>query len=142
MRPSVTTRRVLQAALIALLAAGTLGLTACGGGDREPDLANGKAQFAACGGCHTLADAGTKGDPVTGGPNLDDAFRGVRIEGFKQSSIEGLVKYWVRSPEQKTAPIMPILDISDEDLADLAAYIASVAGTDKESPARPAEPIE
>lgn len=135
--------RTSQSVVIAALAVAALGLSACGGGGREPDLANGKTQFAACGGCHSLADAGTTGNPETGGPDLDDAFRGMRQEGFKTSSIEGLVKYWVRNPEQKSQPIMPVVPMTDDDLKDLAAYIAAVAGTDaKESPARPAEPIE
>lgn len=110
-------------------------LSACGGGSR--DVANGKAKFAACGGCHTLADAGTKG---TVGPNLDDAFRGSRRQGFAKSSFEGVIRYWIEKPQQRSQPMMPPNIVTGKDAADVAAYIASVAGTgDAESPVRPAE---
>ena len=100
-------------------------------------MANGKAKFAACGGCHTLADAGTKG---TVGPNLDDAFRGSRRQGFATSTFEGVIRYWIEKPEQRSQPIMPPHIVTGKDAADVAAYVASVAGTgDAESPVRPAE---
>lgn len=124
-------------ALVALSGA-AFGLSACGG--QEPDLANGKAKFAACGGCHTLADAGTKG--ITG-PNLDDSFRGSRQDGFEDSTFEGVVRYWIEKPEQNTQPIMPPDLVTGKDADDVAAYVAAVAGTgDEPSPARPAEEIE
>lgn len=124
-------------ALVALCAA-AFTLAACGGGQR--DLANGKKQFAACGGCHTLADAGTKG---TIGPNLDDAFRGSRNHGFETSSFEGVVRYWIEKPEQRTQPLMPPNLVTGKNADDVAAYVAAVAGTaEVESPARPAEAIE
>jgi mono/diheme cytochrome c family protein len=122
----------------AVVGAAAFGLAACGGS--EPDLANGKAKFAACGGCHTLADAGTT---ATVGPNLDDAFRGARQDGFKDSTFEGIVRYWIDKPEQKTQPIMPADIVTGKDADDVAAYVAAVAGTDgADSPARPAEEIE
>jgi mono/diheme cytochrome c family protein len=126
-----------SAGLLGLLAlcVATFTLSACGGGSR--DLANGKAKFAACGSCHTLADAGTKG---TVGPNLDDAFRGSREQGFEKSSFEGIIRYWIEKPEQRSQPIMPPNIVTGKDADDVAAYIASVAGAgDAESPARPAE---
>jgi mono/diheme cytochrome c family protein len=123
-----------------LLMLGAAAATVAGcGGSSGADLANGKQQFAACGGCHTLADAGTTS---TVGPNLDDAFRGAREQGFDESSFEGVVRYWIEKPEQRTEPIMPPNLVTGQDADDLAAYIASVAGRDPESPPRPAEPIE
>ena len=57
-------------------------LAGCGGASSAldtADVAAGKTKFiGACGGCHSLADAGTKGNI---GPNLDDAFRGSRESG-------------------------------------------------------------
>ena len=38
-----------------------------------------------CGGCHTLADAGTQGQI---GPNLDDAFAVAREQGFEEPTIQ------------------------------------------------------
>lgn len=128
------------APLLALLAvcAAAFTLAACGGGQR--DLANGKKQFAACGGCHTLADAGTTS---TIGPNLDDAFRGPRTQGFEASSFEGVVRYWIEKPEQRIQPLMPPNLVTGKNADDVAAYVAAVAGVaDAESPARPAEAIE
>lgn len=52
-------------------AAVAAGLSGCGGDDRPP--APGRAVFArSCGGCHTLAEAGTKGNR---GPNFDSSER-------------------------------------------------------------------
>ena len=130
-------RSAARIGLVALCAA-AFTLAACGGGTR--DLANGKKQFAACGGCHTLADAGTKG---TVGPNLDDAFRGARTDGFEKSSFEGVVRYWIDKPEQRSQPLMPADLVTGKNADDVAAYVAAVAGTaDGDSPARPAEEIE
>ncbi len=136
--PLTRFHRSRLALALAAAALGSLGLAGCGGS--EPDLANGKAKFAACGGCHTLADAGTK---ATTGPNLDDAFRGARQDGFKDSSFEGIVRYWIEKPEQQSQPIMPPNIVTGKDADDVAAYVAAVAGTgDAQSPARPAEEIE
>ena len=131
-------RRNAAFASLVLLGAAVATMAGCGGSS-EPDLANGKQQFAACGGCHTLADAGTT---ATVGPNLDDAFRGARKQGIDQSTFEGVVRYWIEKPEQRTEPKMPPNLVTGQDADDLAAYIASVAGRDPESPPRPAEPIE
>lgn len=119
--PAVRRPAVLIAVL--LMAAG---LAACGGsGVSAPgaaDLANGKTQFQAkCGGCHTLADAGTSG---TIGPNLDDAYVGSRIEGLEQSSFEALVRQQI----DESDPPMPRGLVSGDDARDVAAYVASVAG--------------
>jgi cytochrome c551/c552 len=140
-RPVSRVRR--NAALAGLLVLGVAAALVGGcGGSSEPDadrLANGKQQFAACGGCHALADAGTT---ATVGPNLDDAFRGAREQGFEDSTFEGIVRYWIEKPEQRTEPKMPPNLVTGQDADDLAFYIASVAGRDPESPPRPAEPVE
>lgn len=128
-----------HSAFAGLLVLAAAAATVAGCGASGGDVANGKQKFAACGGCHTLADAGTT---ATVGPNLDDAFRGARKQGFDQSTFEGVVRYWIENPEQRTQPIMPPNLVTGKDADDVAAYIASVAGRNQESPPRPAEPVE
>lgn len=141
--PSQRLRSALSGIVVTCAAA--LSLAACGGGAASsPDLENGKVKFkSSCGGCHTLADAGTKGDVTIGGPNLDDAFRGPREEEFKTSAFEAIIRYWIHNPEQRTDPKMPPDLVTGKDAEDVAAYIAAKAGVGTEdSPARPAEPID
>jgi mono/diheme cytochrome c family protein len=129
-----------HAALAGVLALAAAAAIVAGCGGSGGDVANGEAKFKnGCGGCHTLADAGTT---ATVGPNLDDAFRAARKQRFEQSSFEGVVRYWIEKPEQRTEPIMPANIVTGKDADDVAAYVASVAGKDPESPPRPAEPIE
>lgn len=110
-----------------LLAAG------CGGRASDSSGADknaGKLLFSKnCGGCHTLADAGTTG---TIGPNLDDAFRAARSEtggSFEESTI-----FDVTLDQMKLAASpMPRFDtgpqkLSEEELQNIAGYVASVAG--------------
>ena len=82
-----------------------------------------------CGGCHTLADAGTTANI---GPNLDDAFRASRTEeggSFEESTI-----FDVTLDQMKlAAPPMPRFDtgpqaLTEQELRNIAAYVASVAG--------------
>jgi mono/diheme cytochrome c family protein len=138
MNPTPSPRRRVRAA--GILAAGALALVAAGCGDSEPDLANGKAQFAACAGCHTLQDAGATGsdDPNNpqAGPNLDDSFRGARQQGFEDSQFEGVVHRWIA----KSQPPMPRDLVTGQDARDVAAYVASVAGTSPDSAVVPAQP--
>jgi cytochrome c2 len=137
MNTSAPRQRLTSLAALLAICLAAFALSACGG---SRDLANGKAKFAACGSCHTLADAGTT---ATVGPNLDDAFRAPRSEGFKKSSFEGIIRYWIDKPEQRTQPLMPPDLVTGKDADDVAAYVAEVAGKGSaESPARPAEPIE
>ncbi len=113
---------------------------ACGaeGVSKGGDTARGKQLFvSSCGGCHTLADAGTKG---TTGPNLDDAFAADRRQGFAQSSIQQVVAAQIRFPLEPIStpakqdvnpvggPVMPANLVKGEDVNDVAAYVASVAG--------------
>jgi cbb3-type cytochrome c oxidase subunit III len=112
----------------ALLAAG------CGTGGPArgtADLANGQKLFsgaATCSACHTLAAAGSTG---TIGPNLDDAFRASRQEGFSQSTIENVVLDQIRLGSGAVAggTPMPANLVHGQDAQDVAAYVASVAGT-------------
>ena len=94
------------------------------------DATSGKTLFSQnCGGCHTLADAGTTANV---GPNLDDAFRASRTEeggSFEDSTIFDVTLDQMRL----AAPPMPRFDtgpqaLTDEELRNVAAYVASVAG--------------
>jgi mono/diheme cytochrome c family protein len=87
------------------------------------NLASGKVMFQKeCGSCHTLAHANSSG---TTGPNLDDAFRQDKTDGVKDTSIQGLVDYWIRYPD--TQGVMPQGIIKGQDAQDVAAYVAAVA---------------
>ncbi len=103
----------------ALLAAG------CGTGGiaKGGDASKGKQLFQAkCGGCHTMADAGSHGQQ---GPNLDDAFGPDRKQGFKQETIEQVV----RDQIELAIPPMPQNLVTGEDADAVAAYVAQAAGT-------------
>ena len=138
-----------RAGVLGFVAAAVL-LTGCGseGIPDESGAAQGKELFPeACGSCHVLGDAGTRG-PV--GPNLDDAFEHVRREGFDDSSIRSLVRnqieYPVEDPVSGEAGMpgpdetLPECDgeedaancVEDQDAAAdaISAYVASVAGTE------------
>ena len=102
----------------ALLAAG------CGTGGiaKGGDQTRGKQLFVSkCGGCHTLADAGTNG---TVGPNLDDAFASDRQQGYKQSTIEQIVADQIELASGQ----MPANLVEGADRDAVAAYVAAVAG--------------
>ena len=122
MRGSLQIRTVgiaLCAALLAVAAAGC-------GREEEPDLANGKTLFVGkgtCGSCHTLARAGTRG---TQGPNLDEAFATARRDGFKESTIEGIVHDQIGNVRKGS--IMPEDLVTGQDARDVAAYVAFAAG--------------
>jgi mono/diheme cytochrome c family protein len=76
-----------------------------------------------CGACHTLSHANTTG---VVGPNLDDAFRQDRADGYKSASIQGLVDYWIRYPNTEGA--MPSMLYKGQEAQDVAAYVGLVAG--------------
>ena len=101
-------------------------LAGCGTGGKantHADQAAGQKLFTqSCGGCHTLAAAGTSG---TIGPNLDDAFGPSRKQGFKQSTIENVVLDQIRI----AAAPMPRNLVKGADAQDVAAFVAAVAGT-------------
>ena len=104
----------LLALATALLAAGC----GTGGISKAGDPDKGKQLFLAkCAGCHTLADAGSHG---TQGPNLDDAFASTRQQGFKQETIEQVVRDQIELAE----PPMPANLVTGADADDVAAYVA------------------
>ena len=77
------------------------------------DAAAGKVVFTAnCGGCHTLADAGTSGAV---GPNLDDAKPDVALVTARVTNGQGAM------PPFKDS-------LSEADIANVAAYVSSAAG--------------
>jgi cytochrome c551/c552 len=131
-------RVVFGLALAATLAAVGVLTSGCGTGGLigKGDAARGKQLFVQkCGGCHTLADAGTTG---TIGPNLDDAFSGSRYEGFAESTIRnvvhGQILFAVSNPaglDRQGRPVqgMPENLVTGKDAEAVATYVASVAGT-------------
>lgn len=124
------------------LAAGLAALALAGCGDPAPagDAEAGKALFVAgCTQCHVLADAATPDRPGgTVGPNLDDAFRGARQHGWKESTLRAVTLEWLALAE----PPMPRDIYEGKEAEDVAAYVASVAGTTPESEVRKAEPVQ
>ena len=81
----------------------------------EGDPAAGKEVFlgaAACGGCHTLADAGASG---TVGPNLDDSQPSVELVVDRVTNGQGGMPSFSST-------------LSEQQIADVAAYVSSVAG--------------
>jgi cbb3-type cytochrome c oxidase subunit III len=107
------------AGVAALLAAGC-GTSGLSGGNS--DVSAGKQLFSQnCSSCHALADAGAKG---TIGPNLDDAFKFSRDQGFAESTIRNVVRQQIDLAE----PPMPADLVKGEDADAVAAYVARVAG--------------
>jgi len=82
-----------------------------------------------CGGCHTLADAGTRG---VIGPNLDDAFHSVRVkQGFAESTIRDVVRGQIAYPTVDPpagGEGMPANLVTGADADAVASYVAAVAG--------------
>ena len=124
-------RLVLPACAVALAAFLTAG---CGSGsvgfsEGTGDRAKGKELFKEkCGGCHTLADAGTQGQV---GPDLDYAFLQSRRDGLGESSIvqvvRGQIAYPVTDPSTGV-PGMPADLVEGQDAEDVASYVGAVAG--------------
>jgi len=127
----------------------SLALAGCGTGGYVSGGSQGAGKqlfVKACGGCHTLADAGTSG---TVGPNLDDAFEQSRDAGMTSATFTQVVaeqiRYPVTNPSTGT-PGMPGPDqtlpdcggvqgeafcVNDQDQAirSIGAYVGAVAGT-------------
>ena len=129
-------RRRLSALLLAAFAALLLVLTAggCGTGGlpEEGNAARGKQLFVEqCGSCHTLGDAGTSG---TVGPNLDEAFRYGREQGFRESTVRSIVATQIRFPAPSSLTEadaqMPADLVKGDDVDAVASYVASVAGVE------------
>jgi mono/diheme cytochrome c family protein len=121
-------KRVLTA-LAAVLAMAVLA-SGCGSntGVASPsdvDLSNGQKKFqVTCGGCHTLAAAGSKG---TIGPNLDAAYQQPADEGFDRTSFEALVRQQIELGATNSQPPMPAELLTGQDAQDVAAYVAAAA---------------
>jgi mono/diheme cytochrome c family protein len=120
------------AAALLLAGCGSEGIPEGSGVSQGKELFSGEGQ---CAVCHTLADAGSRSDI---GPNLDDAFRHAREEGFDESSIRSLVRNQIAYPVED--PVtgeqgMPADLVEGEDADAVAAYVASVAGTAPEEAA-------
>lgn len=99
------------------------GMVATGCGSDEPDLVNGKELFVeGCQNCHILDRAG---GGATIGPNLDDAFRNARAQGFGEDTFEGVVNRQIANVRRSS--IMPADIYEGEDARDVSAYIAAVA---------------
>jgi mono/diheme cytochrome c family protein len=83
-------------------------------GSGDAQAAAGKEVFTAnCGGCHTLADAGTNGQQ---GPNLDELKP-------DQATVQGQVT-------NGGGGMPPFKDkLSSEEIESVAAYVSSVAGS-------------
>ena len=115
--------RFRHSALAAVaLAAGALALSACGRDD--VNLVKGKEQFVSnCGGCHTLARAGTKG---VQGPNLDDAFHQARSDGMTAKTVRGVVRHQISYPIRNSG--MPANLVKGATADDVAAYVGYAAG--------------
>jgi len=82
----------------------------------EGDPVAGKEVFlgaSSCGGCHTLADAGTTGAV---GPNLDDKKPSYELALDRVTNGQGGMPSFSST-------------LSEEQIADVAAYVSSVAGS-------------
>ena len=101
---------------------GTGGPAKGGTASHGKDLFRGVGQ---CASCHTLADAGSRGQI---GPNLDEAFRQSRSEGIKRSSIQNVVLDQIRYPTKGSG--MPANLVKGQDAEDVAAYVALCAAAD------------
>lgn len=120
----------LLGAVLVLAGCGTGGIS-----KGQGDQTTGRTLFVSkCGGCHTLAAAGTSG---TVGPNLDDAFAQARSDGFKESAIQDIVLGQIRNPGQyatgnnastELQANMPANLVHGKDAEDIAAFVAANAG--------------
>ena len=139
--------RSIRLALLALVAAVAVIAAGCGavnhitnGQVASANIGEGKALFMmdtlpggkpGCATCHTLADAGTSG---TVGPNLDNAFRYDKLQGFQLSTIRDVVRgqiaYATSHPGTDepgtTTPVIGMPDnlLRGEQARDVAVYVA------------------
>ncbi len=122
---NVAISRVARAAGIAALAATAVVISGCtnsGSADTSNPIAGKQLFVKKCGACHTLARAGTKG---VVGPNLDDAFRVARKEGWGDNAIRGVVLGQIGFPGKGT--LMPANLVTGDDARDVADYVSAVA---------------
>lgn len=138
----------MRSALLLVLLGLALAAAACGssgpGISQGDDLAQGRELFLAgdgdpgeptCGSCHTLAAAPSSG---VVGPNLDDAFRQARADGFEESTFEQVVReqiaYPAIKPDGYEGPVMPPDLLGGED-ADQVAYFVARCAANADDPA-------
>ena len=98
------------------------------------DADTGRQLFSSkCGGCHTLAAAGTTANV---GPNLDHSFAQARADGFKESAIREIVHEQIKYPGQfdtgdtaeELQANMPANLVRGQQAEDVAAFVAANAG--------------
>jgi len=119
-------RALAGAFLVALIAVfatgcGTGGPAKGGDANQGRTLFNGEGK---CGSCHTMRDAGSRGQI---GPNLDEAFSQSRVEGYEQSAIKNVVLDQIRFPTTNSG--MPADLVTGDEAVDVAAYVAKCAGS-------------
>jgi plastocyanin len=131
--------------VVSVLIGGVLigALGACGSESRDRDVVAGKVAFVKnCGGCHTLARAGTKG---TQGPNLDEAFRQGLSDGMGRNTVEGIVHDQIAHPAElpKNDPAyMPPKLVTGDTAKNVAAYVSQVAAKGGKDSGRLAEAVK
>lgn len=128
-------RRIGARGVMVLAAVAGVLASGCGLTDPGENVVNGKVMFVEkCGRCHMLARAGTTG---VIGPNLDAAFERARLDGFGESTFQGMVHKQIVAPARtrqvdpktgKVLPLMPADIVTGDDSEDVAAYVASAAG--------------
>jgi mono/diheme cytochrome c family protein len=136
---------VRVAGLLILTGAVALVLGACGssgpGVSSGEDLAKGRDLFLngdgdegepTCGSCHTLAAAGSSG---VAGPNLDDAFRRSREDGFDESTFEQVVREQISYPGIGLG--MPADLLAGADADNVAYFVARCAANEKDPACTP-----
>ncbi|MBV9818923.1 MAG: c-type cytochrome [Solirubrobacterales bacterium] len=114
--------RILVALILGLVA--LVAFSGCAVKHQSSNLEAGKVLFSKkCGSCHTLSHANTTGQT---GPNLDDMFRQDRSDGIKDTSIAGLVSFWIQHPN--TQGVMPAGLYTGQAAQQVASYVGAVAG--------------
>jgi mono/diheme cytochrome c family protein len=129
----------LRLAIALVLAATALVAAGCGAVAMvtSGNAAAGKALFKKnCGGCHTLANAGTSGAV---GPNLDAAFGPDKKQGFDEQTIRDVVRGQIAYADETTGtavkgvptPGMPPNIVTGQQARDVAYYVAKCAAVPK-----------
>ena len=129
------------AVLLVAVAVSGCGGTAGPGISSGQDLAKGREVFIkgwngqqSCASCHTLAAAGANGKV---GPNLDDAFRGSREQGFDQATFEQVVRQQIAYPGIGLG--MPADLVEGDDANDVAYFVGKCAANATDPACKPPE---